>query len=346
MPTNKNALTRLKYLDDLLSDRHHYYDINDLTEKVNELLEDAGNTVSRRCIEKDINYIEYAGPFLAEIERFSSNGRHCLRYAKPGYSIFKKDLTDDEEHLLASALSLLGQFDGLPNLEGLEGLRLGLGVRESNRKIISMMRNPLENSNLLGELFTTIAHQQTICLHYHTFKDPANIKNVNLYPYLLKEYNRRWFLIAAAESDGKLLNFSLDRIDKVVPLPSHQYKAYNGDINERFEDIVGVTLKEENLVEHILFWVDDNSKDYIATKPLHDSQIQYKGDKEKQLHEKYAQLEGGLFFSIDCRDNYELIRELSSFGQSLLVLSPASIQQEVLQRFEQTVERYHKMIGR
>ena len=35
MPTNKNAFIRYKYLDELLSDRNHYYDINDMTEKVN-----------------------------------------------------------------------------------------------------------------------------------------------------------------------------------------------------------------------------------------------------------------------------------------------------------------------
>jgi hypothetical protein len=35
MATNKNALIRYKHLDMLLSDRHHYYDINDLTERVN-----------------------------------------------------------------------------------------------------------------------------------------------------------------------------------------------------------------------------------------------------------------------------------------------------------------------
>ena len=42
MPTNKNALIRYKYLDRLLSDHHHYYDIHDLTEKVNYKLDDDG----------------------------------------------------------------------------------------------------------------------------------------------------------------------------------------------------------------------------------------------------------------------------------------------------------------
>ncbi|MBQ3896161.1 MAG: WYL domain-containing protein, partial [Paludibacteraceae bacterium] len=67
MPSNKNALMRYKFLDEMLSDRHHFYDINALTEKCNEKLVDAGlHEVTRRCIEKDIKYLEY-DPFFAEI---------------------------------------------------------------------------------------------------------------------------------------------------------------------------------------------------------------------------------------------------------------------------------------
>ena len=56
MPTNKNALTRYKYLDEMLSDRHHFYDIHDLTKKCNEKLIDAGfPEVSQRCVEKDVD---------------------------------------------------------------------------------------------------------------------------------------------------------------------------------------------------------------------------------------------------------------------------------------------------
>ena len=72
-------------------------------------------------------------------------------------------------YLLKEALSLLGQFEGLPNLDALEGLRLGLDVRKNERKIISLTKNPLENSNLLGELFTVISHRQVVELHYHKF---------------------------------------------------------------------------------------------------------------------------------------------------------------------------------
>ena len=356
MPANKNAMTRYKILDELLSSRYHNYSLNDLTEEVSNRLSDMypdTNGVVRRTIEKDLFYLEYEGPFFVEIERYSvpsyskekqkSYIKQCLRYAQPSFSIFKKEMTSDEEYLLSEALSLLGQFDGLPNLDALEGLRLGLGLRKSDKQIISFTKNPLQNSNLLGELFTTIAQKQVIELHYHKFSSPNTELVVNLHPYLLKEYNRRWYLFAAAEDDEKLLCFSLDRIDKVIPLPSHKYLNYSGDINERFDDIIGITLYEDSSVYQIYVWVSEFSKDYVATKPLHESQRNITGPKEKELRNKFPHLIGGRIFRIDCKFNYELIRELASFGKDLLVLEPSAIQDKVYERISSMNDEYLKL---
>lgn len=353
MPANKNAMTRYQILDSLLSDRYHSYSLDDLTEKVSDQLahlDPNSDGVCRRTIEKDIEYLEYESPFYVELERYSASYynkekqkdavKKCLRYAQPGFSIFKKELSPDEKYLLSEAMSLIGQFDGLPNLEALEGLRLSLGVKRTDKKIISFTKNPLENSTLLGELFLSISNKQVIELHYHKFSSPEKTLIVNLHPYLLKEYSRRWYLFAAAEDDGKLLCFALDRIDQVVPLPSHKYVEYEGDINERFEDIIGVTNYENKNVERIVFWVSDQSKDYVATKPLHDSQKMFRGEKERGLRQNYPMLENGLFFQIECRENYELIRELCSFGKELIVLEPSLIKEEIISRISNTLEQY------
>ena len=342
MPKNKNAMTRYKILDELLSNRYHNYSLDDLTEEVNNRLSDINpetDGVGRRTIEHDIEYLEYKGPFEGvDIERYyvaaGTNGRKkmCLRYASPNFSIFSKPLTDDEEYLLKEALSLLGQFEGLPSLEGLEGLRLGLGVRDNERKIVSFTKNPLENSNIFGKLFTAISERQVIELHHHKFNDPNKGLAVAIYPYLLKEYNRRWYLFGSAESDLKLLNFALDRIDDVVPLPSHKYVDYDGDLNERFEDIVGVTLFDDSPLYEIYFWVSDMSKDYVGTKPIHESQRTLSDAKVSELRERYPALDGGRFYRIDCKENYELIRELASFGKELVVLEPSEIQDKIWER--------------
>lgn len=150
----------------------------------------------------------------------------------------------------------------------------------------------------------------------------------------MKEYNRRWFLFAAAESDRKLLCFSLDRIDNAVPLPSHKYIDYDGEISEVFDDTIGVTINEESPVYNIVFWVSDISKDYVATKPIHDSQKNISGSEEVKLRRIYPTLSKGRFFSIDCKENYELIRELTSFGKELIVLSPKLIQEKIINRID------------
>lgn len=252
-------------------------------------------------------------------------------------------MTDDEEYLLSEALSLLGQFDGLPNLDALEGLRLGLGVKKEVRKIISFTKNPLEGSSILGELFTAISQRQVITIAYHKFNSPEDVHTINLYPYLLKEYNRRWYLFGAAEEDDKLLRFALDRIDKIQPLPSHKYEDYEGDINEVFEDIVGISIFDDAILYNIYVWVSDSSKDYVETKPIHESQRKIKGHKERELREKYPTLKGGELFRIDCKTNYELIRELSSYGKDLLVLEPVEVQNMVWERIFSMNEEYRKL---
>jgi predicted DNA-binding transcriptional regulator YafY len=309
-----------------------------LTEKVNEKLEfDGFKSVTQRCIEKDL--VDLEGIFSAPIDHFNWNGKSCIRYSKYGFSIFKEEMSREERSLLREVLSTLGQFGGLDNFQWLDDFKIGLGLEE-RRQIISFSNNRFyESSNLLGTLFDQISNEVVIRLSYHTFSD-ATIRTIDFHPYLLKQYNDRWFLLGAADSDYKILNFALDRIDNVEPLPEKKYRECPEDLYERFEDIVGVTLYEDRQCEHILCWVNDSSKGYVDTKPMHESYTPYKGAKEIELHNQYSQLEGGLFFSIDCIPNFELIRELCSYGGNLIVLSPDSIRDEIKDRLQKHLEQY------
>lgn len=357
MPVNKNAMTRYQILDELLSNRYHDYSLDDLTEEVNRRLAEIDpdtNGVVRRTIEGDIRYLEYDSPFMVEIDRYSVSAynidkqksvtKRCLRYADPSFSIFKQELSDDEKYLLREALSLMGQFDGLPNLDHLESLRLGLSVESSvDRRIVSLAKSPLSSSSLFGQLFTAISQQQVVELHYHTFAQPQEQLTTTIHPYLLKEYNRRWFLVAAAEEDGKLLTFALDRIDHCRPLPSHLYVPCSGEVWHHFDEIIGVTLYDDSPLHEIIFWVSNVSRDYVLTKPIHTSQEQLTEEESASLRAAYPTLEAGSYFRIYCKENYELIRELTSFGAELVVLSPEEIQSKASRYVETLSEVYQNL---
>lgn len=343
MPTNKNALTRYKYLDDLLSDRHHYYDIHDLTKLCNEKLIDAGfPEVTQRCIEKDLNYLEYA-PFNADIERVRRNGKNYIRYANPSFSIFSQEMSSEERHLLREVLNTLGQFEGLNHFEWLEKFTIGLGIEDS-RKIISFSNNPyLKNSNLLGTLFDIISNKQVVKLSYHKFND-TEVRSVTLHPYQLKQYNNRWYVLGAPDDNEDIvLNFALDRIDNVEPLPEKRFRDCKENLSEHFDDIIGVTLYADRPVERIILWVSDKEFPYIETKPIHPSQKCVNEEVENDLRVAHPYLEAGHYIQIECIPNYELIRELSSYFGELIVLSPKSLQDDIFAETDKMHQKYLKI---
>ncbi len=342
MPTTKKALIRYKYLDRLLSDHYHYYNIHELTEKVNEKLDyDGFKTVSQRTIEKDLVAMDLE--FSAPIERFLKNGKHCISYGKYSFSIFTTEMSREERNLLREVLSTLGQFGGLENFKWLDDFKIGLGIEE-RRPIISFSKNEYyKNTNLLGKLFDVISNEVVIKLSYHTFGDET-IRCIDFHPYLLKQYNDRWYLLGAADSDKFILNFALDRIDGVEPIPEKTYEPCPDDLYDRFEDIVGVTYYKDRPVEHILIWVSDAFKGYVDTKPLHGTQTPCGGVKGEQLREKYPQLEGGAFYTLDCIRNHELIRLLCTYGKDMLVLdSDGDTKEEIFRRISEMYEKYSEL---
>lgn len=248
MATNKNALWRLKLLDELLSSE--WLTVKGLTERINHRLSDECRalglesedlTVSERCIRADIHYLEHRSPWVTMgISDEDTEGDETLiarewevlpnperedkaislrkyHYRKEGFSIFMPKLSVAEQDLLRAAISIIGQFDGLPIFQGLEKLRKSLEL-EPKEKIISISHNPLADSSILGELYQAISSKSAIDLRYHLFSSPEDIKSINFHPYLLKEYNGRWYVIGAADSDMKMLNFALDRICSITPL--------------------------------------------------------------------------------------------------------------------------------
>lgn len=353
MPANKKAMTRYALIDRMLSNRYRAYSIQDITEILSETLEEYGEkAVSKRCVEKDLNYLVNDSPFNVELEEYwidatDKNDRpyrkRCIRYEDPTFSIFKPKLTDDEKTVLATALDALGCFDGLDNFEWLNDLKSRLNVVERS-PIISISKNLLENSTIIARLFTAIRQKQVIQLDYRTFKDNES-HSTEIIPRILKEYNNRWFLIASACDTDRILTFPLDRVNDFKEIHTKKFKPLSDDLEDRFDEIIGITFIEDAPLEKIIFWVSDKSKDYVKTKPLHGSQKNISGAKEHDLRDQYPLLARGNFFTLECRENYELIRELTSFGAELVVISPNHIREKILQLIEKMRMAYQAING-
>ena len=132
MPANKNAVIRYMYLDQMLSDRHHYYTRTELCEQCNErLVRDGFSKVSKRTIELDLVDMGMS-PFNMEIDdSLTIDGKHIVRYADQTQSLFSKPLSEDEKILLTEVLNTLGQFSGVDSFSWIQDLREKLSDNSS-----------------------------------------------------------------------------------------------------------------------------------------------------------------------------------------------------------------------
>ena len=79
----------------------------------------------------------------------------------------------------------------------------------------------------------------------------------------------------------------------------------------------------------------------MDSKLIHGSYTPIKGDADQQLRSEFSQLQGGMFFTLDCIKNYELIRELCSYGKDLIVLrSDGTVADDVKKRVSEMMEQY------
>ena len=370
MPSNKNAVIRYMYLDQLLSDRYNKYTCEELLQKVNERLELAGYPTiggdrsnydryiksGKRVIQLDLQALQDS-PFNMEIDNSEKRyGSPIYRYADQTQSLFSKPLSDDEKRLLQEVLNTLGQFSGLDSFEWLHDLQAKLNDRHSfgrsdydrqmpeNRKIIAFSSNDyLEGKDYLGTLFALISNKKVVDIEYAPFGEKP--RTIRLYPYLLKQYNDRWYLIGTPLAtpgfpyrEDFYVNLALDRMNGVSAVDGVEYIDCDEDFEDRYEDIVGITWLKEEELNDILLAVKNTYTGYVDTKPLHGSQAKLSAEKQAELHDTYPAFEAYTFYTLSLKPNRELYNTIYRNGDNIILISPSRIREKMISELGAAIE--------
>jgi predicted DNA-binding transcriptional regulator YafY len=162
----------------------------------------------------------------------------------------------------------------------------------------------------LDVLYKAIVSKTTLLLTYQSFKARA-ANDIIFYPYLLKEYRNRWFVLGMKKQGKEIMTLALDRIQQIAALEKEHFTLHkNFEPHTYFANIIGVTRNVAEKPTVIEFWASAYHAPYIKTKPIHASQ--------KIVEE----VKGGTHFSIELIPNFELERELIGFGDGIKILSP------------------------
>jgi predicted DNA-binding transcriptional regulator YafY len=337
MSITKNAIIRYHALDKCFSNFGRKFSNEDLLQACNDALYDYDFTnegIKKRQLFEDIKFMESSQGWEIPLQRNKEGRKVFYRYESKDFSITKQPINDFEVEKLKSALLVLSRFKGMPQFEWVNELILKLqqafNINSSKKEIISFDANEyLKNIHFIGDLFNAILYQKVLKLEYQKF-DHETSKTFEFHPYYLKQYNNRWFIIGRFPKYENLTHFALDRIVQFEEIDA-KYITSLVNFDEYFEDIIGISKPKNATIEKVLLLATNDLKPYLITKPIHGSQ--------KRISEN----ENGYLLSIDVYINFELENLILSYGETLKVVEPKSLQETIKNRLLKNVANYTQL---
>ena len=153
---------------------------------------------------------------------------------------------------------------------------------------------------------------------------------LTLHPYAVKEFAKRWYLVAYCQEREGLRVYGLDRI-KHMDVTDESFKMpKNFDVEATFATSFGTYLPEGK-AQLITFRTTPTEARFLRDLPLHSSQEEILTDDD-----------GNVIFNIFVCPNKSLIMEFCKYGRYLEVLSPADVRKAVADTLSEALKAYNK----
>jgi len=365
MSRTKLALIRYHALDKCFRDRTRYYSLYDLaevcttaTQEYSMRSDNGKGSFSIKQIRHDINFMRSLDGFDIEdeLEIKTLNGsqgegknirdfhnddfkpnkvnrKKYYYYKDTNFSISNRPLTGQDAEQLRETLLTLKRFKGLPQFDWIEEMSVRLkkfmDLGDEKNAAISFDNNPhLEGLKWIDPLYQAVINESPITVHYIPFDTSPEIHLIS--PYLLKQYNKRWFVLCKTNQLEYLTNLALDRINKIEPSTGIFIPYPKDNPEEFFEDIVGVTNFAHEKPQTISLEVEKSLWPYIRTKPIHESQKSIKSTEDMD----WVKVEYNI------KTNYEFYSVILSHGAKLRIVSPQSAKDKMKSFIKEMADHY------
>lgn len=327
MPLNRSTLIRISTIDKCLQNRYRRRTLEDLIEACSDALaeyEGRDTPISRRTLQYDLSLMRsdrlgYNAPIVVRDNKY-------YEYEDPDYSITHLPLNDEGLDALNSALDILRQLQGFPQLASSIDIISKLNEQISRHTGDSTPAMDMENvpgytgSQFIGSIYEAVRKHQTAIIEYQSFK-ARNAEKLTVYPYLLKEYRNRWFLIGekATNRTPQVNIFALDRIHSVEVDPKTPFKkCVDFDPAHYFDDTIGVTRLISDKARRVVIKIDRQMAPYVESKPFHKSQ---------KVEQRFGN--GSIQLSLKVVINPELERLILGYGGHAEVIAPPEFRERI-----------------
>lgn len=236
----------------------------------------------------------------------------CNRSTNRYYIDYSEDVSDEN----AESAWLINTFT-VNNI-------LSLGKQRLSGRV-SVEDIPSGHLHLTG-IMEAMTEGMEIEIDYQKYTSDS-AETFTLRPYAVKEFAKRWYLIAfCIERDG-LRVYGLDRV-RGLKVTGRNFKMEPGfDVDELFATSFGIYLPGGK-ARTITFRASEKEARFLRDLPLHKSQ------------EEIESKDGYVTFSIFVCPDKNMIMEFCRYGSRIEVLSPADIRKEIAAELRAAAEIY------
>lgn len=274
-------------------------------EEIMEYNERIGLKVSKRTLERDFEAIR--NEFDVEIE---------YNPVKRGYFINKdKSLSIDSFLRLLELVETANVFQ--------ESLKES---KETLDFIDFEHQGNASGIEYLQDILMAIRTHQRIRFKHESYQSGKS-KTYQLKPYLIKEYQGRWYVAGEVAGMEEIRTFGLDRLSSFELLPKTFEPRADLNLKKNFKDVLGLTYSVSKM-EKIILAVKPHQVPYLKSLPIHHSQRFIKETEEETLLE------------LRLKPNYEFMQRIFMLMDSVTVREPEWMVEEVKERIERMLEGY------
>ena len=227
------------------------------------------------------------------------------------------EITEDNDLYAQNLLEAFDVFRALQNYGNLS-------------EMIQFEKRLPAGTEYLSPLLRAIKEKRQVKLHYYKFWDRSSqTQERTIEPYLLKEAQRRWYVLAWDVEKEALRVFGLDRIKHLDDERGVKFQhPVPKDVEHYFDDSFGAwvdnerTQAEEVVLAFRKLPTDTvfipNPAKYLEAMPLHSSQQILKEEEE------------AIVLRLRIKITPDFIKELLSYGKQVEVLTPAHLQEKLI----------------
>lgn len=143
-------------------------------------------------------------------------------------------------------------------------------------------------------------------------------------PYAVKEFEKRWYIVAYSEDAEALRTYAMDRITSMERTGESFRMPIGFNVEELFEGSYGIYLPEDEKPILVKLRATERESAYLRDLPLHPSQME---------------LDDGLFV-LRLIPNPNFIMELCKRGAGLTVLEPRELRETVKENLKKALDAY------